>query len=311
MSTNVKLDKKKLNRRIAFRIYEEANLFYHKIDAPLSNKTTSSFNITLPDLNQAQVIDESGSSTPLSPLEKTLPSSQSVENDTLQVNISSSGIAFTCKEELNRGDYLMLRILLLSNMTVIQACCKVVYCKPSNPYENDRYPYLIGAYFVNLTPKDKDLLNAHVNRKRKQQLVINSLISIAAITILALPAETFHLFLWLCHHVVALFLHALHVLLEFIELRLDHLIEHSFHTDLHETQIIVFYIMAAFGLVLLYVGWLVVPGVYASAIQNQKAFYNRKKSSFLYYWRHKSLLEKTQIIGTISAAIFCYFYFLF
>lgn len=282
MSKKDELNKKPLNRRIAFRIYEETNLFYHKIDKPLPNKPIHSFEEMLPGFTQNQATDGASlNSQPSSP-DKSLPSSRSLENDTLNVNISSSGIGFTCKEELNRGDYLMLRILLLSNMTVIQVCCKVVYCKPSNPYENDRYPYSIGAYFVNLTPTDKDFLNAHINRKRKQQQIMNGLLSVLLITILAMPAEAFKLFVSLCHHIISIFLHATHLALEYADFYLDNIIEHFFHTNPHHTQIIVFYIMLTFGLLALYISWLFIPSACAKLIKNQQLLYSRKKSSFIY-----------------------------
>ena len=39
----------------------------------------------------------------------------------------------------------------------------------------------------------------------------------------------------------------IHIVLEIIEITLDGLIEHSFETEVHETQVIVFYIMLAIG----------------------------------------------------------------
>lgn len=45
---------------------------------------------------------------------------------------------------------------------------------------------------------------------------------------------------------------AIHLLFEVVEMTLDKMIEHAFETELHETQLIVFYILIAIGGVLLY-----------------------------------------------------------
>ena len=299
MSPQKPLPAKKTNRRLSFRINEEANLFYHKLETAPAPA----------DLISTQAAASSMAPNPLMH-EQQLPASQSLENDTLHVNISNSGIAFTCQEALNAGDFLRLRILLLSSMTVLQTSCKVVYCKPSNPYENNRYPYTIGAYFINLTPDDKRLLNAHINQTRKRHLIVYSLLSLILIAALAMPAETLHLLLTIGHHLIELFLHATHILIEYIELYLDHLIEHSLHTTQRNTQIIVFYIMLAFGLLVAFIGWLIVPRVLSQWFKRLKRFFSRKKSSFVYYWQHTHLRDKAKLVGFSSLALFSYFYFL-
>ena len=46
-----------------------------------------------------------------------------------------------------------------------------------------------------------------------------------------------------------------HLLFEIVEVALDHLIEHLFHTELHQTQVIVFYILFTIGLYCAYRLW--------------------------------------------------------
>jgi hypothetical protein len=48
---------------------------------------------------------------------------------------------------------------------------------------------------------------------------------------------------------------SLHIVFELIEMGLDNLIEHTFETELHETQLIVFYILLVLGSVLIYFVW--------------------------------------------------------
>lgn len=290
---------KRNNRRTAFRIYEQANLFYHPINPAEALEPIGGYHDML--LSQANP-DSSAFAV------DRLPDSQSQENDTLNVNISATGMAFTCKDELQVGAYLMVRILLLSSMTVVMTCCQVVYRKPSNPYETDRYPYLIGAQFVNLTAEDAEILNKHAARHKKQQVIGYSLLLVLALIVLAAPDMVFSFLLGMFHHLLEITLHLLHLGFEFVEYNLDHFIEHTFHTDLHTTQVMAFYTLLTLGVGILYWLWRVVPPAIHRLYKNQISFWNRKKASVLYYWNGQSLADKIKIIGISAAAIAGYVY---
>jgi hypothetical protein len=289
------------NRRIAFRVYEHANLFYHKLDSNQPIESQSNFDRIL----AASGARISGHSN----LEPSLPASQSRINDTLNVNISASGIAFTCKEELKAGDYLMLRILLLSGMTVVMTCCKVVHCKPSNPYEDDRYPFSVGARFVNMTVEDKALLDRHIDRRKKQQWLVNGSIAALITAVLAAPDQALALLVALGHYLFEVVLHLLHLGFEYLELNLDHVVEHLFHTERHDTQIIVFYILVTFALSILYFLGRKVPSTWSRLSKRLRLFWSRKKSSCLYFWGQQCLVDKIKMIGVAAAAIAAYLYF--
>lgn len=280
----------KPNRRLADRIYEHSNLFYRKIERDGSE---SGFN----QLLQASTTDTS------------LPTSQSLEQDTLKVNLSATGIAFTSREALNPGDHLLLRILLLSNLTTIMTACRVVYCKPSNPYENDRYPFQIGGQFVNLSVEDSELLNRHVQRKRKQQLALNLSLLTMFSAILFYPLETLHLATALAHHLMEIVLHGLHLVFEYLEMSLDHVIEHLFHTGLHETQVIVFYTLLVFALTAMYFLGRKLPAYLRGLINRQRLFWSRKQASARYFWSEQTPIDRIKIIGLSLAAISAYVYF--
>jgi hypothetical protein len=301
----MKVNGKKLNRRDAFRIYEQVNLYFHKVESSQINEFRPGFDNSLTLANPvAQITGQTGQSA-----EQALPHSQSRENDTLNVNISSSGIAFTCKEELNPGDYLVVRIFLLSSLTVIMTCCKVVYCKPSNPYEKNRYPHLVGAQFVNMTAEDSDLLERYVSRIKKQQMIGRGLLLTLLMIILAVPDVLIDMFLDLCDHAIDLFLEALSILYDYAGMGLDHVIEYLFETDRHETQVIEFYTTIAIGLVLLYGLWRHLPRLCLHLINTQREFWFRKKASLLYFWGEQSLVNKVKIAGMGIVAITCYGYF--
>ena len=296
-----KVNDKKSNRRVALRVYEQVNLFYQKITLSQLNGTPLGFDNTLNSTAGSQV------ALGLT-IEPSFPHSQSQENDTLNVNISSSGIAFTCTEELKVGDCLMLRILFLSSMTALMTCCKVVYCKPSNPYESNRHPYSIGAQFVNITAEDRALLNRHVGRRKKQQFAINGTLTALALAFLFAPTEALGLLVGMVHHLLEVILHMLHLAFEVVESGLDHLIEHHFHTGTHDTQVIVFYVLVTLGLVVLYLFGRMVPSAFVRLRKGLLLWLSRKKSSCLYFWGQQTGLDKIKIVGIGTAAIAGYIY---
>jgi len=236
------------------------------------------------------------------------PGSRSQENATLNVNISASGIAFTCEELLQTNDHLMMRILLLPSMTEIVTCCKVVYCRPSNPFENDRHPFTVGAVFVNLTENDGALLNRHIERRRKQQWIVNSLLIALLLSVLASPEQAWSLIVDFSHHLLEIVLHLLHLGFEYLEMGLDHLIEHLFHTGLRETQIIVFYVMLTLGLLIAFFVLRALPRACRRWYQQSLLFCWRKQSSCLYYWSEQTLGEKIRLLGLSTAAVAGYVY---
>jgi len=297
-----KINDKKSNHRAALRVYEQVNLFYQKIALSQLNETQPGFDNILNSFARSQTAERLT-------VEPSFPYSQSQENDTLNVNISSSGIAFTCKEELKADDYLMLRILFLSSMTVVMTCCKVVYCKPSNPYESNRHPYSIGAQFINMTAEDSKLLNRHVDKRKKQQFVVNGSIVAFILAILAAPDQALGLLVDLGHHLFEMFLHMLHLAFELIEMELDHVIEHHFETGLHETQVIVFYMLITLGLVALYFFGRMASSAFVRLRKRLLLYWSRKKSSCLYFWGHQTLSDKIKIVGIGTAAIAGYIYF--
>ena len=76
------------------------------------------------------------------------------------------------------------------------------------------------------------------------QKTANATWAIGIAIVLTMPDSVFGLVVELSHLVLEL----THVLFEIFESALDHLVEHAFHTDTRETQIIVFYIILALAL---------------------------------------------------------------
>ncbi|WP_150047623.1 MULTISPECIES: PilZ domain-containing protein [Methylomonas] len=278
------------NRRDARRIYERINLFYRRL--PVAPAADAYRPRTAAD-------------------EMSLSLSESTENDTLQANISAGGIAFTCREELLPGDYLQLRILLLASLTTISTHAKVVYCKPSNPYENDRFPFTVGARFVNLTDADRALISRYIDSRNRQRWLLTALAGGLLLWMLLAPELAWHLLVGLIHHLFEIILHVLHLAFEYAEVGLDHLVEHAFHTDTHQTQVIVFYILVVIigGLVFLILRR--VPAWFRTCLSWLMLFASRKKSSILYFWQQQSVAGKYKLIGITGATLLAYFYLAF
>lgn len=280
---------KNKNRRGFFRIYDEVNLFYQKIDEKLLTE-------------------------PLLPkLEKNLPEVMTPglhfdEHETRNVNISASGMAFNCEEALKEGDYLAIKMQLVSGMPVIVTYGQVVYCNNSQ-LNDSQYPNFVGAHFINMKAEDRELLIEHVSKKRSQQIWINGFILAVVITVITAPDVVFGLASQFLHFLLELFLHTIHLGFEFIESSLDKFIEHLFHTDLHQTQVIVFYIILSFGLYGLYRLLRAAPPFFRQCKKNQINYWSRQKASLLYYWREQSLPNKITLAVIGAAAITCYVLF--
>jgi len=181
-------------RRGFFRIDDEVNLFYKKIDEKLVTEPhhVSDNILNSCSLSTALEMVSQESSLLLHRIEKNLPDvadylrlidskidliAQAVmmqgfqfkESDTRNVNISATGMAFNCEEALRQGDYLEIKMLLVSSMAVIVTYGKVVYSK--NSQSNDsQYPYFVGVDFIDMKDEDRELLIKYVVKKQLQQI---------------------------------------------------------------------------------------------------------------------------------------------
>jgi hypothetical protein len=301
------------NRRVSFRIYDEVNLFYQKVDEKLLTEPQPAIDNVLNVPAWATDIERGAANQVLglSGLERKLPDVmmadfQFNEHETFDVNISATGMAFNSEDALKEGDYLVIKILL-SSMAEIVTYGQVVYCN-ANQVNDSQYPYFIGAHFIYMEDESKGLLNKHLERKRAQQRWINGFILAAAITVIGAPATVFGLLLELLHFLLEVFLHGLHLAFEFIESNLDHLVEHLFETDVHETQIIVFYTIVPFVLYGLYRLLRAIPPFCRWCKKKQIAYWSRKKARLLFYWREQSLFNKIKLVALGAAAIVGYFF---
>lgn len=182
------------DRRGFFRIDDEVNLFYKKIDAKLAAEPHHLSDNILNNCSLSTALEmvSQEAALLLHRVEKSLPDvadylriidakidllAQAImmqgfhfkENETRNVNISASGIAFNCEETLQKGDYLEIKMLLVSSMAVIVTYGRVIYCKTSQANDS-RYPHFVGVDFINIKDEDREMLIKYVVKKQLQQI---------------------------------------------------------------------------------------------------------------------------------------------
>ncbi|MGZ5069791.1 MAG: PilZ domain-containing protein [Methylobacter sp.] len=292
------------NRRAFFRIYDEVNLFYKKIDESLLTRSQSA--IEPPSFFRNS--DTQSYALP-SNLEAEIESDAKFDKDTTcNVNLSAGGLAFNCNASVQEGDCLVIKLLLEPGMRAIAAPCKVVYCQ-DNPVTDNECPYFVGAHFIGMRAEDRKLLIDYVDKKRQQRRWFNIAVLAVVVTVILLPDVVFGLLFELFHFLFEMLMEFSHLAFEFIESNLDHLIEHMFETDVHATQIIVFYILFPFVCYGLYRIGRLVPPFLRWCKRKQIAFWSRRKANLIFFWREQSPVDKLRLIAFGTAAIAFYFFF--
>ena len=183
------------DRRGFFRIDDEVSLFYKKIDESLVTEPHHISDNILNNCSLSTALEtlSQESTLLLHRLGKILPDdvtdylrlidtkidllaqaimmqdAQVKESETRNVNISATGIAFNCEEQLKAGDYLEIKLLLISSMAVIVTYGRVVYCK-NQVSIHSRHPYFVGVDFINMKDEDRELLIKYVVKKQLQQI---------------------------------------------------------------------------------------------------------------------------------------------
>ena len=138
-------------------------------------------------------------------------------------------------------------------------------------------------------------------------------LKIIGLTVLAIivffPDVVFDLTTSVLHFLFERLLELLHLLFEGLESILDHLIEGIFETDLHSTQTIVFYILLAIGIYLLYLLGRFILRLYNRCRQAWDGFWADHQINLFGYWRSLSLFEKVKMIAIPSFLVFLYVMF--
>lgn len=133
--------------------------------------------------------------------------------------------------------------------------------------------------------------------------IVNRLTVFGIFLIFIMPHEIAGLLIELFHFMWELLVELLDILFEGAEITLDHIIELLFDTGLHDTQIIVFYILFAIIGYGLYRFCRMVPGFFLRVQSYLVAFWEYNKIRTYLYWRGLTLIERIKLLAICAAGI--------
>jgi len=108
----------------------------------------------------------------------------------------------------------------------------------------------------------------------------------------------------LLFELVHFFFELLFIAFEWVESTLDKLVEHLFHTELHQTQIIVFYLLVCIIVIPLYYLWRKLLRFYFRLKEAFPETWMQYKTRATIYWQDLSLIDKIKIIAIAAGAIY-------
>jgi hypothetical protein len=143
--------------------------------------------------------------------------------------------------------------------------------------------------------------------------IFRGLATIGILIIFLLPHLVFELVTEAGHVVLELIVELGHIVFEWVEISLDTVIELLFETELHDTQIIVFYIIMAVVCFALYRLALLIPRWLRRLYNRLVAYYFGQKNRLSLYWQSLSLLNKIKMaaIGIGVSVGYLYVFFSF
>ena len=130
------------------------------------------------------------------------------------------------------------------------------------------------------------------------------------VSLLLFPGTVFSFLLEFFHTLYELLYELSDLLFEVVETGLDHLIEHFFETDLHETQTIVFYIMVV---PLIYAGYRLLRWLFSFFRRCKEKWINtgiKYKSDGILYWQNLSAVGKIKLVAVASTTLVLYVIYL-
>ena len=108
----------------------------------------------------------------------------------------------------------------------------------------------------------------------------------------------------LLFELVHFFFELLFITFEWIESTLDKLVEHLFHTELHQTQIIVFYLLVVITVFPLYYLSRMLLRLFFRLKETLLSAWTLYKTRAALYWQDLSLIDKIKLIVITVGAIY-------
>lgn len=181
-------------RRRFFRIDDEINLFYKRVEPESIKKYSEVSSELLNNCSLAAALDILNQEAQIifNRIERSNPDvadylrimdskinlvaravlmegTDLVNEQARNVSLSASGVAFECEELIADDEFLEIRLLLTSSMAVIVCYGNVVYSH-KNPESKSEFPYIVGVAFSEMKEQDSELLIKHVVKRQMQQI---------------------------------------------------------------------------------------------------------------------------------------------
>jgi hypothetical protein len=134
--------------------------------------------------------------------------------------------------------------------------------------------------------------------------IIYSLALIGIIIILAMPDVVLGLLLELTHLIFELLFELADVTFEWVETFLDHIVEHLFETELHQTQTIVFYVLMAVIAYPIYYLCRVLTRLFFRLKESLLEEWSINKARTTLYWQNLSLNGRIKLIVAAAGALY-------
>lgn len=101
----------------------------------------------------------------------------------------------------------------------------------------------------------------------------------------------------------------IHTGYEWLELGIEHSVEHLFHTSRHGSQIVTFYILLLLAVCLLHWLWKLLPTLYRHIRLFVQLAWERRKMEWEAYWLSLTLINKLKLFSTATGIIYLGFFF--
>ena len=137
--------------------------------------------------------------------------------------------------------------------------------------------------------------------------ILYGLALIGIVIIITMPNVVMGLLFELVHFFFELLYEVADISFEWIETLLDKIVEHLVHTELHQTQIIVFYLIVGIALLPLYYLWRMLLRLFFRLKENfhaAHAAWTLYKTRAILYWQDLSLIDKIKLIVITAGAIY-------
>jgi len=132
------------------------------------------------------------------------------------------------------------------------------------------------------------------------QKISYGLVLIGIVIMIAMPDVVIGLLFELAH----LLFEVVFISFEWLESLLDHLVEHLLHTELHQTQTIVFYLLVGIAVLPLYYLWRLLRRLFFGLKESLLTAWVVYKNHTIVYWQNLSLIDKIKALVIAAGAIY-------